>query len=462
MTPTAHELLHGWGRATRTGATVISTSDESLEHTVSTPPPRGLLARGLGRSYGDAAQNAGGVVLDMTSRADIHAIDGAQGIVEVDAGLSLDAVMRRMVPLGWFPRVTPGTRHVTVGGALAANVHGKNHHVDGAWAEGVRSFVLVTPPQEPDRPAAVTEITRESDPDAFWATVGGMGLTGVVARATLQLDPIPTAWLDVETRRAANLRDTIEQLEKLDVDHRFTVAWVDCLARGRHLGRAVLSGANWAEPEQLSDQHRGDTHAFDPSVIATVPRVLTTRVVARPLVRGFNAAWYAKAARDEGRGLQSISSFFHPLDAVAGWNRLYGRRGFVQYQFVVPTGAEGTIETIIGETASSDSGSFLAVLKRFGPADAGHLSFPMPGWTLTLDIPVGSRELGALLARFDGLVAAAGGRVYLAKDAVLRPELVPTMYPRLPEWRQVRDRLDPGRHMRSDLDRRLDLVGRLS
>jgi decaprenylphospho-beta-D-ribofuranose 2-oxidase len=396
----------------------------------------------------------------MTGRSSIHAFDAETGVIDADAGLSLDALMRHVVPLGWFPRVTPGTRHVTLGGALAANVHGKNHHVDGAWAAGVRSFVLVTPPPTPDRPALSTEVTQESDPEAFWATVGGMGLTGVVARMALQLDPIPSAWLDVETQRSTNLEDAIERMRLLDRDHRYTVAWIDCMAKGPRLGRAVLSGANWAEPDQLPPRLREDAHAFDPSVLGKVPGVLTTRILARPVVRAFNTAWYAKAARQEGRQLQSIASFFHPLDAVEGWNRLYGRRGFLQYQFVVPLGAEDTLEAIVAETARRGTASFLAVLKRFGEGDAGHLSFPMPGWTFTLDIPLGSSDLRPMLARFDRMVADAGGRVYLAKDAALSPDLVSTMYPRLSEWRKIRDRLDPGQHMRSDLDRRLDLVGR--
>jgi len=421
-----------------------------VEAAIEKAPIRGVLARGLGRSYGDAAQNAGGAVLDLTGLDEVFRLDSPTGRLAVSAGVSLDAVMRATIPRGWFVPVTPGTRQVTVGGAIAADIHGKNHHVDGSFCAQVERLELCSP----EGPVG---ISPSSDPELFWATAGGMGLTGVVTEATFSLVPIETSAMSVDTERAADLDDVMARMQEGDHRYRYSVAWIDCMAGGAGLGRSVLTRAHHGRLAELSADAAGDPLAFAPRPAATVPDWWPGGLVNRLSVRAFNEAWFRHAPRMERARLHSVATFFHPLDGVHGWNRLYGGRGFVQYQFVVPYGEEQTLRQIVTRLGKSGCPSFLAVLKRFGPSNPGPLSFPIPGWTLAVDLPVGPAELAILLDDLDEMVANAGGRVYLAKDARLRPELLATMYPRLDEWRQVQSRVDPEGVLRSDLARRLEL-----
>ena len=447
-------MLTGWGRTAPSGADVVAPVgvDEVGALMGGPDASRGVLARGLGRSYGDAAQNAGGRVLDMTTLTGITAFDAEAGVVTADAGLSLDALMRLVVPTGWFPPVSPGTRLVTLGGALAADVHGKNHHVDGSFADGVLGFELVTPDRQ------VREVTPDGDPEVFWATAGGMGLTGVVRRMTLRLRPITTSRMVVDTERTADLDDLLARMTARDDDYRYSVAWIDLVSR-RHRGRSVLTRGDHAEVGALSPLARREPLAYDPTPLASVPPVVPPGLLNIATVAAFNEAWYRRHPVHRTGEVQSIPAFFHPLDGVHHWNRVYGPRGFLQYQFVVPFGAEETLRSIVHAIADARVPSFLAVLKRFGPGNGGHLSFPMRGWTLALDIPAGVDGLEPLLAGFDEQVAAEGGRVYLAKDSRLAAAMLPTMYPRLDEWRAIRDRLDPHGALTSDMDRRLNLTG---
>jgi len=446
------QLLAGWGGTARSSALVVPLpEDAAAAAAVAAPPPRGLIARGLGRSYGDAAQNAGGTVLDVTPLAGVRRFDVSRGVVECDAGISLDRLMRLVLPFGWFVPVTPGTRFVTVGGALAADVHGKNHHREGSFAVHVRSFELLTADGQ------VRCVEPGADPDVFWATAGGMGLTGVVLRATVQLLRVETAFMTVDTERAVDLDDLLDRLTRTDERYRYSVAWIDLLARGRHMGRAVLTRGDHAPLGALPRRTRDDPLRFAPRPVATLPGIVPGGLLRRSTVRAFNEMWYRKAPREPRGEIQGIAPFFHPLDGVLEWNRVYGPDGFVQYQFVVPNGQEDAVRTAVERLSAAGVPSFLAVLKRFGPGNPGPLSFPLPGWTLALDIPTRTPGLAPLLDGLDDLVVQAGGRVYLAKDSRLRPEMLPLMYPRLDQWREVRDRLDPNRTFTSDLARRLGL-----
>ena len=446
----SRRALTGWGGTSPTVATVVPVADDdAVGRFVVGTSERGVLARGLGRSYGDAAQNAGGVVLDLTSLDRVLRIDVEDAVVEVEAGASLDRLMRLLLPLGLFVPVTPGTRYVTVGGAIAADIHGKNHHVDGSFGQHVTSIDLMV---------ADGSIRRLAPHEPlFWATVGGMGLTGVILRATLRLTRVESAFCVVDTERCDDLDDLLARMTEGDDRYTYSVAWIDCLARGSSLGRSVLTRGWSARRDQLPARLQPRATEFRPRQLAVAPPVFPSGLLNRATVTAFNEVWFRKAPRVRRGEVQGIATFFHPLDGVGRWNRVYGPRGFLQYQFVVPFGAEDTLRRSLEMLSASGLASFLAVLKRFGAAGDGHLSFPSPGWTLALDLPLGAADLGGLLDRLDAEVLAAGGRFYLAKDSRLPASAMAQMYPRLDEWRAVRAEVDPRGVFTSDLARRLDL-----
>ncbi|WP_255955619.1 FAD-binding protein [Streptomyces odontomachi] len=443
----------GWGRTAPSGARVLRPrSYEEVAAIVrgcARDGARGSIPRGLGRAYGDAAQNAGGQVLDMTGLDRIHVVDAAQGLVLCDAGVSLHRLMKVLLPLGWFVPVTPGTRYVTVGGAIGADIHGKNHHGAGSFSRHVLSLELLTADGEVR--------TVERGTPLFDATAGGMGLTGAILTATVRLLPVETSWVTVDTERAADLDDLMDRLTATDHRYRYSVAWIDLLARGAATGRAVLTRGDHAPLDALPARARRDPLAFRPARLPGAPAFVPDGLLGRGPVRVLNELWYRRAPRLRIGELQRLPTFFHPLDGIPHWNRLYGPSGFVQYQFVVGYGHEEALRRIVRRITAQGCPSFLAVLKRFGDADPGWLSFPAPGWTLALDIPADLPGLGPFLDRLDEAVATADGRVYLAKDARLRPDLLPVMYPRLADFRELRARLDPHGVFTSDLSRRLGL-----
>jgi decaprenylphospho-beta-D-ribofuranose 2-oxidase len=444
--------LSGWGRTPRSAATLARpTTTEELAKAALDAGPRGSITRGLGRCYGDAAQRAGGLVVDATGVRGVLAFDDEAGVVRVLAGTSLDDLLRVVVPRGWFVKTTPGTRFVTVGGMIASDVHGKNHHDDGAFGMHVRSLVLATPD------GAVRTLTPAGTPEAFWATCGGMGLTGSIVEATLSLRPIETSRLLVDTDRVHDLDDLLVALLDGQKRHRYSVAWIDLLAKGRSLGRSVLTQGDFAPRSALRGRDALDPLAYAPRPPLPMPEA-PPGLLNRASTRAFNEFWFRKAPRHRAEEVQPIGPFFHPLDMVAGWNKLYGPRGFVQWQCLLPFGEERVLRRCVEALSQHRTTSFLAVLKTMGAADPAPLSFPGPGWTLALDIPAGSTEVSGLLRQLDREIADAGGRIYLAKDSHLHPALVPAMYPRLDEWRAVRDELDPERRCVSDLAERLQLL----
>ena len=388
-------------------------------------------------------------MLDGLSLTDVIDVDVAHGTVRVAAGISLDALMRFVLPLGFFVPVTPGTRLVTVGGALAADVHGKNHHVDGSIANHVESFVLHTP-------KGVVTVSPDSDPELFWGTAGAMGLTGVVTEVVLRLLPVETSLLRTRNERCPDLDTVMARMLDDDADYRYSVAWIDCLASGASLGRSILSRGDHARRDELPAKLRSRPLHFDPKARIGAPPWAPNGLLNRASIAIFNEFWYQVSPRLHG-GFETISSFFHPLDGIRDWNRLYGSRGFLQYQYVVPDDAHDAVRRSVEMLSDARAASFLAVLKRFGAQNPGPLSFPAPGWTLALDIPAVVPGLAELLDDLDELVADVGGRVYLAKDSRLRPELLPVMYPDLARFAELRARVDPAGVLQSDLRRRLGL-----
>ena len=446
------QTLTGWGRTAPTTARVISTPDvELIAQAVREAGERGVIARGLGRSYGDPSQNAGGTVIDVTALDRVHRIDVDEATVEVDAGVSLDTLMRRLLPYGlWIP-VLPGTRQVTVGGAIGSDIHGKNHHSQGSFGSHVLSLDLLTADGE----------VRTLSPDGesselFWATVGGMGLTGIITRATIRLKRVETAYFLVDNVQTRNLDELIEHFtDGSDENYIYSVAWFDSLARGDKMGRALLTRGNSATLEDLPKKLRKDPLGFNAPQLMTAPPVFPNGLVNKYTITAFNEVWYRKAPTKYGM-VQNITQFFHPLDLVGEWNRVYGSRGFLQYQFMVPFGQEDMFRRSIDRISASGHVSFLNVLKTFGPGNPAPMSFPSEGWTLTVDIPV-TPGLDRLCQELDEMVLNAGGRLYLAKESRTTGEMIEKMYPRIHEWRKIRESVDPAGVFHSDLSRRLAL-----
>ena len=438
--------LSGWGRTSPSVAQVLRpNSEEAVAEALASS--HDVIARGLGRSYGDPAQLAGGLVLDNRDLGGISAID-EDGIVTVGAGVSIDELLRVSIPQGWFMPVTPGTRQVTLGGAVAADVHGKNHHVDGSIANHVSAMRIVTP-------TGAHDVSTTNDPELFWATMGAMGLTGVVTTVTLRLLAIETDQVLVDTQRFGDLDGVMSAMRSGDAQYRYSVSWVDCMTKGAHMGRAILTRGEHAPRDRV-----GEATLLGPKSAKLVVPFDAPSGLLNPLtIKVFNELWFRSAPKNEVAEPTPLSTFFHPLDGVRDWNRLYGRRGFVQYQFCVPDDAGETVVNAIKRLSDSGVPSFLAVLKRFGASNDGPLSFPMPGWTLALDLPVGPAKLPGVLDDLDELVLGAGGRIYFAKDARLGPEKVRAMYPRLDEFLALKRRVDPEHKMTSDLARRLQLTG---
>lgn len=455
--PISRALLSGWGRTAPSAADVAHPySSRQAAELLAVGSPRGVIARGLGRAYGDAAQNAGGLVLDCTGMDTRGRIDPASGLVTVGGGLSLDVLARAAVPEGWFLPVTPGTRHITVGGAIAADVHGKNHHIDGSFSRHVSSLRLALPSGEVRK---LSPHGSAEDASLFWATVGGMGLTGVVVEATVRLTPVETRFMLVDTERASGLDDLMARMAEGDDRYRYTVAWVDLVTRGAAMGRGVLTRGDHAPLAALPSYALDGARTYEPRALLPAAPPVPAQLLSRLTARAFNELWFRKAPAQRTDELQSLEAFFYPLDGVDRWKTVYGRRGFLQWQCVIPFGEERRLRAVIEAIVEGPVPATLAVLKRFGASSPGPLSFPLPGWTLAVDFPaVRGAEFAAHVDALDVAVAEAGGRLYLAKDSRMRPELLDVMYPRLIEWREARDVADPEHRLTSDLDRRLGLT----
>lgn len=400
---------------------------------------RPLIARGMGRSYGDSAQAP--VVLQTAGLDHFLAFDRQAGVLTAQAGVTIRDVLRLVVPAGWFVPVLPGTSHVTLGGAIASDVHGKNHHGAGTFGRHVESMTLMLGTGE----MVTTSPTLR--PDLFCATCGGMGLTGVILQATIRLVPLQGSMIRQTTFKARCLEEAFESFATHG-HASYAVAWIDCLATGPSLGRSVL----------MFGEHTSEGGLFEaPTRRLQVP-FHTPAALLNPLtMRAFNAAYHARA-RDGRTACVPLTTFFHPLDAIEGWNRLYGRAGFVQYQCVLPKeGGLANMRTLLQLIARSGFGSFLAVLKEFGAANDHLLSFPMPGYTLALDFKMRPGVV-ELLHGLDDRVAAMGGRVYLTKDAVMREATFKAMYPRWVEFESVRQRYGAIGRFASAQSRRLGLA----
>ncbi len=432
--------LSGWGRYPVTNAQLIEPFEARNVRTLLAGRDSSFrgIARGLGRSYGDSALAR--QVLDTTRLDEFADFDPHSGLLRCDAGCRLDEILRLFVPSGWFLPVVPGTAAVTVGGAIASDVHGKNHHHAGCFSDHVAELLLAT------ADGATLRCSAYHNREVFLATCGGMGLTGVILEASIRLRPVPGPAIEQRSYRAANLEDSFERLQSLD-RAAYSVAWLDCMARGRKLGRSILFAG-----EHVEDSKELRAPGRRPSVPFATPGWLLNKAS----ISAFNNLYYRVAGRHQSRRLH-YRDYFFPLDAIANWNRLYGRRGFLQYQCVLPErNALAGMHRLLDRISASGKGSFLSVLKKLGPANANLLSFPMAGYTLALDFK-NQPGLAALLEELDRIVLEHGGRLYLTKDARMDCETFRRGYPQWQRFVEVRRRLGAHRRFHSLQSRRLGL-----
>jgi decaprenylphospho-beta-D-ribofuranose 2-oxidase len=443
----------GWGRTAPSVAQVLSTPDvENVAKAVTQAGERGVIARGLGRSYGDNAQNGGGLVVDMTALNRIHTIDSDSHLVDVDGGVNLDQLMRAALPMGLWVPVLPGTRQVTVGGAIACDIHGKNHHSAGSFGNHVRSMDLLTADGE------ISTLTPDGpDSELFWATVGGNGLTGIIVRATIAMTPTETAYFIADGDVTATLDETIAfHSDGSEENYTYSSAWFDAISAPPKLGRAAISRGSLATLDQLPAKLRKNPLKFDAPQLLTVPDMIPNGLANKYTFGPIGELWYRRSGTYRGK-VQNLTQFYHPLDMFGEWNRAYGPAGFGQYQFVVPTEAVEEFKRILVDIQRSGHYSFLNVFKLFGPGNQAPLSFPIPGWNVCVDFPI-KAGLNEFLNELDRRVLEFGGRLYTAKDSRTTAEMFHAMYPRIDEWIAVRRKVDPDGVFASDMARRLELL----
>lgn len=450
MSNAVTQQLEGWGRYPRISAECVrAESRRDLQDAIACRAGKPVLARGLGRAYGDAALLSSGITL-LTERLDrILGFDADTGWLRCEAGVSIDEIIRIFLPRGFFPPVVPGTRYVTVGGALASDIHGKNHHVAGSWSSHVRNVELLKSTGE------IVVCDADHEIEIFRATAGGQGLTGIILSMEVRLIRVESTAVEMESTRVRNLEEFFEASDAAS-DWPYSVGWINGLAKGDSLGRGIFMAGRHAS---------AGTRVRKGPLALIPPRFLSGRYLQSNLLlngltaRMFNAAYYRKQLRRKIRRNIGVYPYFFPLDAVHRWNLMYGSRGFFQYQYVVPPDPEHrALRQTLTEISSSKTLPVLGVIKEFGSEQHGGLSFPAPGVTVALDFPnQGDRSL-SLFSRLDDIVADAGGRVYLTKDARLGRDAFRRMYPEWEQWKSVRDAADPDGAFQSDLSRRLGLT----
>jgi len=443
--------LSGWGGVPVEACRVARVADrDRMAGMITTGALAGrLIGRGCGRAYGDSALLTNGVVADCTRLDRFIAFDPETGIVTCEAGVSFADIITVFLPRGWFLPTTPGTKFVTVGGAIAADIHGKNHHRVGSLGNFVEWIDLLL------ADGSVVRCSRTTDPELFFATIGGMGLTGLILSVAFRLVTVETAWLQVRYRKTTDLADTLAAFDAGDAGCEHSVAWIDCMAGGASLGRSVVMQGRPSTRAEVSSH--SDPLRLPAKRGRTIPFTPPLSLLSPLTVKAFNAVFYN--LHSDIVKLVDIESFFYPLDAVRHWNRLYGPRGFVQYQAFFPraTSAAG-LPRLLEAVVQSGAASFLAVLKSCGEADGGMLSYLEPGHTLALDIPYHHRSVPDLCRRLDRILLDHGGRLYLAKDSLMSAETFRAMYPRMEEFLAVKRRVDPTGRFVSSQARRVGLA----
>lgn len=466
---TSTKTLTGWGRTAPSTAEVLSTPDidviakavaQVADSNADKPShlQRGVIARGMGRSYGDPAMNGGGLVIDMQALNKIHNIDPDTAVVDVDAGVTLDQLMKAALPYGLWVPVLPGTRQVTIGGAIGPDIHGKNHHSAGSFGNHVKSMELLV------ADGRVLHLEPEGSPDdpngeLFWATVGGMGLTGIVLRAQINMTRTETAYFIADGDMTHTLDETIEfHSDGSEHNYTYSSAWFDAISPAPKLGRAAISRGSLATLDQLkelSPKLAKNPLKFNAPQLMTVPDIFPNFTMNKLSMVAIGELWWLKSGEYRNQ-VQNLTQFYQPLDLIGEWNRGYGSKGFLQYQFVVPTEAVEPFKQIIRDIQKSGHYSALNVFKLFGEGNRAPLSYPMPGWNVCVDFPI-KPGLGKFLDDLDRRVMEFGGRLYLAKESRTSAENFHKMYPGLPGWLETRRNIDPTGVFASDMSRRLEL-----
>lgn len=457
----------GWGRTAPTTAHVLSTPDvELIAQAVARVADdndakpsylrRGVIARGLGRSYGDVAQNAGGLVVDMTPLRRIHSIDASTAEVDCDAGVDLETLMKAALPFGLWVPVLPGTRQVTIGGAIANDIHGKNHHSAGSFGDHIAEMHLLT---ADGRVLVLKPQGSGDDPNGelFWATIGGMGLTGIILRTRIRMTRTETAYFLADGDTTAGLDETIA-FHSDGSEHRYAYssAWFDAISPPPKLGRAAISRGNLATFDELPKELQADPLAFKAPTLFTFPDIFPNGLANKYTFSAVGEVYYRMGGTYRGK-IQNLTKFYHMLDLFGEWNRAYGPAGFLQYQTLVPMDAVEPFKDIIRAIQASGHYSFLNVFKLFGEGNKAPLSFPMPGWNVCVDFPI-KKGLNEFVTELDQRIMEFGGRVYSAKDSRVTGENFRRMYPRTDEFVAIRRRIDPTAVFASDMARRLELI----
>ena len=432
--------LYGFGRTIKSISKISSYNSENDD--VNYFSSRGAIPIGKGSSYGDSSLNSGGTVINVNSLNTIE-IDVDSRIALVGAGATLAELENQCVKHGLFPFVVPGTGLVTVGGAIASDIHGKSHHKEGSFSNFVNEIQILLSSGE-----ILNLKPNDSTSEYFWATVGGMGLTGLILKAELRLKKIETPYVQCTEVRVQTLKQMLDVFKEFDREFEYTVAWLDL--SGKFKGRGKVCGANHVGSinNLAGKKSKNQRNTF------RIRYPFSFGIVNSLTISVFNKIWYIKPLKNNS---QHIQKFMHPLDTVINWNKIYGKNGFVQYQFVIPFTAEAVLFEIIHKLKEYNCKSSLSVLKTLGPESSSYLSFPLAGWTLAIDFPNSKRKLDEILVEIDHLVVSCGGRIYLCKDSRMSSELVPKMYLKINEWRTIRNQMDPNNKWRSDQSRRLKL-----
>ncbi len=443
--------ISGWGKNKFVRVEIVKPKTiNEIKHIIINSKPESIIARGKGKSYGDAAQIKDGKVLKLNNFKRIFP-NFENKEVTAQAGATLEEILEIIIPKGFFLPVTPGTKKITLGGAIAADVHGKNHYQDGSFGNHIKEIKIINGIGKEIILSPNKKNSSETNKQ-FWATVGGMGLTGIILEATFSIIPIETSFIQEKTTRYNNLEDLIKDMIKNENKYKYSVAWIDSMNRNL---RGVVNYGNHIKANRIKKESK---LSFNPKAIISIPNIILINLMNRLLIKIINEFLFLKSPKASTLRIKTINNFFYPLDAIEQWNNVYGKNGFIQYQIVIPEEHTLIIRKILDELKKVKASSFLPVLKRFGPANESYLSFPLSGWTLSIDLPAHNNRIENVLQKLDKEIADIGGKIYLAKDSRQSSYIFKKTYKSIEDWKEQKQILDPRNIFTSDIAMRLKLT----